>query len=137
VSRIAFLTHEPFYPPSGGGSAEALYLVEEMVARGHEVHLFCPKLADAPLVLEKFKVQLHEFTLWKMGRYAALRNFKYLAFPFFLQQLVESVAREVKFDLVFSQHAIAAVTAGRLKRRLGVPVVMNFLDYFSSSNSPV
>src|SRR5438105_3670199 len=103
-----------------------------MVARGHEVHLFCPKLADAALVREKFKVQLHEFTLWKMGRYAALRNFKYLLFPFFLQRLVERVAREVKFDLVFSQHAIAAVTAGRLKRSLGVPVVMNFLDYLTA-----
>jgi glycosyltransferase involved in cell wall biosynthesis len=156
VSRIAFLTHEPFYPPSGGGSAEALYLVEEMVARGHEVHVFCPKLADAQLVREKFKVQLHEFTLWKMGRYAALRNFKYLLFPFFLQRLVERVARfgtsegegrpaqrgptprsarsstTGAFDLVFSQHAIAAVTAGRLKRSLGVPVVMNFLDYLTA-----
>src|ERR1044071_608298 len=105
VSRIAFLTHEPFYPPSGGGSAEALYLVEETVRRGHEVHLFCPKLVDAALVREKFKVQLHEFTLWKMGRYAALRNFKYLLYPFFLQRLVERTA--LKFDLVFSQHAIA------------------------------
>jgi glycosyltransferase involved in cell wall biosynthesis len=158
VSRIAFLTHEPFYPPSGGGSAEALYLVEEMIARGHEVHLFCPKLADAALVREKFKVQLHEFTLWKMGRYAALRNFKYLAFPFFLQRLVERVARfgmgervgrpalrgptprsatssttgAGAFDLIFSQHAIAAVTAGRLKRSLGAPVVMNFLDYLTA-----
>ena len=132
MSRIAFLTHEPFYPPSGGGSAEALYLVEEMAARGHEVHLFCPKLADAELVREKFKVQLHEFTLWKMGRYAAMRNFKYLAFPFFLQRLVEHVARDVKFDLFFSQHAIAAVTAGRLKRSLEAPVVMNFLDYLTA-----
>jgi glycosyltransferase involved in cell wall biosynthesis len=132
VSRIAFLTHEPFYPPSGGGSAEALYLVEEMVARGHEVHLFCPKLANAAFVRERFKIQVHEFTLWKMGRYAALRNFKYLAFPFFLQRLVERVGRDVKFDLVFSQHAIAAVTAGRLKQRLGAPVVMNFLDYLTA-----
>jgi glycosyltransferase involved in cell wall biosynthesis len=40
--NIAFLTHEPFYPPSGGGSAEAIYLLREMLRRGHEVHLFCP-----------------------------------------------------------------------------------------------
>lgn len=130
--RIAFLTHEPFYPPSGGGSAEALYLVEEMVRRGHEVLLFCPKLEDAELVRKKFGVQLHEFTLWKMGRYAKLRNFKYLAFPFFLQALVEKAARTTKFDLVFSQHAIAAVTAGRLKKRLNTAVAMNFLDYLTA-----
>jgi len=107
-------------------------LVEEMIRRGHEVHLFCPKVTEAAVVREKFKVQLHEFMLWKMGRYAALRNFKYLLFPFFLQRLVERVARDTKFDFVFSQHAIAAVTAGRLKRSLAVPVVMNFLDYLTA-----
>ena len=44
--RIAFLTHEPFYPPSGGGSAEAIYLVDEMVRRGHQVHVFGPQIDD-------------------------------------------------------------------------------------------
>src|SRR5438874_8600052 len=44
--KVAFLTHEPFYPPSGGGSAEAIYLVREMLQRGHEVHLFCPAFPE-------------------------------------------------------------------------------------------
>ena len=126
--RIAFLTHEPFYPPSGGGSAEAVYLVEEMVRRGHEVHLFCPQIPDAETVAGKFGIHLHPFTAWPMGRYARLRNFKYLLYPFFLQRLVARAAQGTKFDLLLSQHAISAVTAGRLKPKLGVPVVMNFPD---------
>ena len=126
--RIAFLTHEPFFPPSGGGSAEALYLVQEMIRRGHEVHIFGPQIDDAAGVQKKFGVQLHPFTKWPMGRYAKFRNFKYLAYPFFLERMVAAVARETKFDLLFSQHAISAVAAGKLKGRLGVPVVMNFPD---------
>jgi glycosyltransferase involved in cell wall biosynthesis len=63
-----------------------------------------------------------------MGRYAKLRNFKYLAYPFFLERMVATAAREIKFDLLFSQHAISAVAAGKLKKKLGVPVVMNFPD---------
>jgi glycosyltransferase involved in cell wall biosynthesis len=63
-----------------------------------------------------------------MGRYAKLRNFKYLAYPFFLERMVAAAAREIKFDLLFSQHAISAVAAGKLKKKLGVPVVMNFPD---------
>ena len=132
MKRIAFLTHEPFYPPSGGGSAEAQYIVQEMVARGHKVHLFCPQLEAADYVANKFNIVVHEFTQWKMGRYAKFRNFKYLAYPFFLQRLVEKHARQVKFDIVFSQHAISAVTAGRLKRNLDCKVVMNFLDYLTA-----
>lgn len=128
---IAFLTHEPFYPPSGGGSAEAVYLVEEMVMRGHEVHLFCPKLKESELVRSRYKLELHEFSAFEMGRYTSLRTPKYLLYPSFLQKLVEEVAREVKFDCVFSQHAISAVTAGRLKKKWGIPVVMNFLDYLT------
>ena len=126
--RIAFLTHEPFYPPSGGGSAEAVYLVQEMTRRGHEVHVFCPQIDDADNVQRKFGIRLHLFTKWPMGRYAKLRNFKYLAYPFFLEQMAAAAAREHKFDLLFSQHAISAVAAGKLKRKLGVPVVMNFPD---------
>ena len=78
--RLAFLTHEPFYPPSGGGSAEAIYLVEEMVSRGWEVHLFCPKVADPTGVQKRFEVKLHEFRTWEMGRYTRLRNPKYLIY---------------------------------------------------------
>jgi glycosyltransferase involved in cell wall biosynthesis len=129
--RLAFLTHEPFYPPSGGGSAEAVYLVEEMVARGWEVHLFCPKVKDPDHVRDRFKVHLHQFTQWEMGRYTKLRNAKYLLYPSALESLVEQTAAGKPYDFVFSQHAIAAVTAGRLKKKWRVPVVMNFLDYLT------
>ena len=129
--KIAFLTHEPFYPPSGGGSAEAIYLVQEFVRRGHAVHLFCPRVDAPEEVRSRFGVRLHPFTLWQMGRYTALRNFKYLLYPGFLARLVARAARAEPFDLIFSQHAVAAVAAGRLKRRLRVPVVTNFLDYLT------
>ncbi|MDR3456226.1 MAG: glycosyltransferase family 4 protein [Verrucomicrobiae bacterium] len=176
--RIAFLTHEPFYPPSGGGSAEAVYLVQEMARRGHAVHVFGPKIPDADAVAKKFGVTLHPFEKWEMGRYAKLRNFKYVAYPFFLERMVMAAVKSglpvasdplsprgtsgeragergdsknqkpplpgpllppasgregdkssgLKFDLLFSQHAISAVAAGKLKKKLGVPVVMNFPD---------
>ena len=129
--RLAFLTHEPFFPPSGGGSAEAVYLVEEMVQRGWEVHLFCPKVKDPEYVRERFKVHLHQFTRWEMGRYTKLRNGKYLLYPSALEDLVVDTAGEKRYDFIFSQHAIAAVTAGRLKKKWNVPVVMNFLDYLT------
>jgi glycosyltransferase involved in cell wall biosynthesis len=129
--RIAFVTHEPFFPPTGGGSAEAIYLVQEFTRRGHEVHVFCPEIADAEAVMAEFGIVLHEFRRWRMGRYTALRNFKYLLYPRAIQSLVEEEARQTPFDLVFSQHAISAVAAGRLKESLGAPVVMNFLDYLT------
>jgi glycosyltransferase involved in cell wall biosynthesis len=125
--RIAFLTHEPFFPPSGGGSAEAVYLVQEMVRRGHAVHLFGPRIPDADAVARQFGVTLHQFQKWEMGRYAKGRNFKYLAYPFFLERMVAAAGRG-QFDLIFSQHAISAVAAGKLKKRWGLPVVMNFPD---------
>jgi glycosyltransferase involved in cell wall biosynthesis len=126
--RIAFLTHEPFFPPSGGGSAEAVYLVEEMARHGYEVHVFCPQIAEPENVAKRFGVRLHEFKKWKMSRYASLRNLKYLAYPFNLERMVTAAARETKFDLILSQHAISAVAAGKLKRKLNLPVAMNFPD---------
>ncbi len=129
--RLAFLTHEPFHPPSGGGSAEALYLVEEMTRRGHEVHVFCPQIENAAEVSERFNVHLHLFTKWAMGRYTAFRNFKYLLYPRELERMVATAAESKRFELIVSQHTISAVAAGRLRAQLKVPVVMNFLDFLT------
>src|SRR6185312_10269938 len=96
--------------------------------RGHEVHVFCPQIPDAEMVEKKFGVHLHQFSKWQMGRYAKLRNFKYLVYPFFLERMVVAAARKIKFDLILSQHVISAVAAGKLKSQLKIPVVMNFPD---------
>jgi len=129
--RVAFITHEPFFPPSGGGSAEALYIVREFTRRGHEVHVFCPELPEAAAVEKQFEITVHLFRRWAMGRYTSFRSIKYLLYPAAIQRLVEEEAQKTRFDLVFSQHAVSAVAAGRLKTRLQVPVVMNFLDYLT------
>ena len=137
--RLAFLTHEPYFPPSGGGSAEAIYLVAEFVRRGHEVHLFCPAFADADRIAADHGIIIHPFTAWPMGRYTALRNLKYLAYPVALAWHAERTLRRWRrsrdaafgFDAVLSQHTISAVAAGLLGRRWRVPVVFNFLDYLT------
>ena len=129
--RLALLTHEPFYPPSGGGSAEANYLVSELIQRGHEVHLFCPYFPDRDAVAHRFGITVHPFTSWEMSRHTRLRSIKYLAYPGALRRLVRRIARDIPFDAILSQHAISAVAAGRLKADLGVPVVMNFLDFLT------
>lgn len=137
--RVAFLTHEPFHPPSGGGSAEAPYLVEEFVRRRHEVHLLCPDFPDATAVARRFGVRVHPFTAWEMGRYTRLRNLKYLLYPTALTRHAERVRRGLeqaspgsgRFDVVLAQHTISGVAAGNLRRRWGVPIVLNFLDYLT------
>ncbi len=137
--RLAFLTHEPFFPPSGGGSAEAVYLLREFVRRGHTVHLFCPQFPDSEVVARQFGLTLHPFTRWEMGRYTRLRNLKYLLYPGALSGLVrQELARlrehgsaGARFDLLFAQHTISAVAAGGLRGPLRTPAVLNFLDYLT------
>lgn len=130
--RIAFLTHEPFYPPSGGGSAAAVYLVRELVARGHAVDVFGPAIPDTAAVESRFGIRFRAFTGWRMGRTTPLRTPKYLAYPAALARLVErtfgSLPADSRYQLLLAQHSISAVAAGRLKRRLGIPAVFNFLD---------
>src|SRR5262249_3945597 len=128
--RVAFLTHEPFHPPSGGGSAEALYLVREFIRRGHTVHLFCPELPQAAAVAAEYGLRLHLFNRWRMGRYAKLRNLKYLLYPSALAALVRKAAHDgrqvesdFRFDVLFAQHTISAVAAGQLRRELMTPAV--------------
>jgi len=137
--RLAFLTHEPYFPPSGGGSAEAIYLIRELVRRGHEVHLFCPDFADSGNVARSHGIVVHPFTGWAMGRYTAHRNLKYLLYPLALARhadrtlgaLRRSQGPGFRFDAILSQHTISAVAAGLLRRRWRVPIILNFLDYLT------
>ena len=130
--RVAFLTHEPFYPPSGGGSAAANYLVRELVARGHAVDVFGPALPDSKAVEERFRIRLRPFTAWAMGRTTPLRTPKYLAYPAALSRLVARTHAALppaeRYQVLVAQHSISAVAAGGLKRRLGIPAVFNLLD---------
>lgn len=125
------MSHEPFYPPSGGGSAEGIYLIREMIRRKWDVTVFCPRIENQAQVERDFGIKVVPFNTWRMGRYAQFRNGKYLVFPFFLERLVRKDHARKAFDIFFSQHAIAAVTAGRLKQATGVCTVMNFLDYLT------
>ena len=137
--RLAFLTHEPYFPPSGGGSAEAIYLIRELVRRSHEVHLFCPIFPDWESIAATQGIHIHPFTRWPMGRYTPHRNLKYLLYPLALAQhadrtlksLRQSTVPEFRFDVLLSQHTISAVAAGLLRRRWKVPIVLNFLDYLT------
>ena len=137
--RVAFLTHEPYWPPSGGGSAEAPHLVREFRRRGHRVDLFCPVFPDMEQTAETEGIRVHGFSGWAMGRYTAFRNAKYLLYPMALSRMVQrEVARAraageegAGYDLLFAQHTISAVAAGMARRRVGGRLVFNFLDYLT------
>lgn len=129
--RLALLTHEPFHPPTGGGSAEARYLVEELRRRGHILHVFSPPGEGAEAVERELGIRWHRFTRWPMGRYTRLRTPKYLLYPGALARWVAATALATPFDGLIAQHAISSVAAARLKRRLKVPVILNFLDHLT------
>lgn len=129
--KLAILTHEPFYPPSGGGSAELIYLVNQLTSHNHDVHLFCPKFPDVNQVEKQFSIQVHPFKIWQMSRYTNFRLIKYLLYPFALRRLVKRTAKNIHFDVILSQHAISSVAAGQLKTDLDIPVAMNFLDHLT------
>ncbi len=134
--RVAFLTHEPFHPPSGGGSAEAPYLVRELRRRRHGVDLFCPVFETPGWVAGDAGIQVHDFWGWEMGRYTRLRTLKYLLYPWALAAQVRRVACEQggarpAWDVLFAQHTISSVAAGLARRRVGGRLVFNYLDFLT------
>lgn len=130
--RLAFLTHEPFLPPSGGGSAEAPHLVREFVRRGHQLELHCPEFNGMDAVGAEWGIRVHPFGKWKMGRYARMRTLKYLMYPRALASQVRRVAGlDGAVDLYFAQHTLSAVAAGWARERLGGKLVFNFLDHLT------
>ncbi|MGI6302001.1 MAG: glycosyltransferase [Verrucomicrobiota bacterium] len=131
--HVGVVTHEPFWPATGGGSSQAPFLVRALRARGHRVSLICP-CADAEeraSIESRFGVDLVPFDRYRMGRRARLRSVKYLGYPFFVKRLLAGVQAHDPMDVVLAQHSISGVGAGWFGRRSGVPVVLNYLDFLS------
>lgn len=126
MTAIAFLSHEPFWPPSGGGSSEALYVVRELRARGHQVDVFCPPGLPPPD--QGLRLFHPPFRGDRQSRGRLLH------YPRIIRWLEEAVSREhaaAPYDIVFGQGTIAAVAAGKVGRMLNVPTVFNYLDFLT------
>jgi len=128
VFKIAMLSHEPFFPPSGGGSTEAIYLAREFEARGHILDIFCPEIPDRHRIESEFNIRIVPFKKWQMSRTARLRNLKYVVYPFFLSNQVLQEFTAKRYDVILSMHTISAIAAGIVRRKIGVVTIMNFLD---------
>lgn len=130
---ILVLSHEPLFPPTGGGSSECGYIVDELVRRGHRVRFIGPLHPNSQMAdLEnRFGIEVIPFRLWPMGRYTSLRTIKYLAYPLALCWLVRRELRHRTCDVLLSQHAISSVAAGIIGKKMNIPVTMNFLDFLT------
>ena len=126
--HVGVVTHEPFWPPSGGGSSEAPYLVEHLVSRGHRVTVFAPAPGPVAAIERRFGICLDRFALFPMERRTRLRTLKYLAFPVLIERHLETRHAADPLSVVLAQHSISGVAAGRFGRRRAVPVVLNYLD---------
>jgi glycosyltransferase involved in cell wall biosynthesis len=130
--HVAIVTHEPFWPPSGGGSSQAPFLAETLLSRGHRISLFCPCTPQERRVIsDRFPLDVVPFDRYPMGRRTSMRTLKYLAFPWFMEKLLVRRHRNDRMDVVLAQHSISGVAAGRFGLRRRVPVVLNYLDYLT------
>lgn len=125
--RIVIVSHEPFYPPSGGGSSEALYIAQALVARGHEVVAITPRCRATPPVWPP-GLSVREYVLLDIHRHTRFRLPKYVGYGLTVGRLLQAAHREQPFDLILVQHIISAPAAEKWARQTGTPLVLNYLD---------
>lgn len=129
--KVGFVTHEPFAPPSGGGSSEAPFLVNELCRRGYAVHVFCPSFPNSDRAASEYGATFHLFDNWPMGRTAKLRTLKYLGYPLAMRPRLKAWARTVRPVGFLAQHSISAVAVAPVAQRLKIPCVANYLDFLT------
>jgi len=126
--RWLLLTHEPFWPPSGGGSAEAFYLAKELLRRGSRVEVMAPEGERSASPPETPGLRVRPFRGWRLGRYSRFRPLRYLFYPLKLVREARALFDRNPPDAILAQHALSCAAAGRLKRAWGAPAVFNYLD---------
>lgn len=135
--EIVILSHEPFWPPSGGGSTEAAYLVQAFIERGHKPIVFAPGKSEC-LPLWAFKAQeegnfeFFPFQYVQIKRLSRLRFLYYPIYPFLLYRHCSiCMERRKTPDLILIQHAISALVGGWLKKKWNCQLILNELDFLA------
>ncbi len=91
--------------------------------------IFCPEIDGALQVEINFRVRLHQFRKWKMGRYAKIEECKIYPCTRFFWNAWWPMPRGKKNSICWYRSTpFPAVAAGKWKSRLKIPVVMNFPD---------
>ena len=129
--RIGLVSHEPFYPPSGGGSLELVEVVKALRGRGHDVSVFSPQIRDPERVAKELGVTLHQFSLFEMSRYTNFRIQKYILYPLIIQNRLKKLVKKDRLDLLATQHSISSLAAGLVHKSIKKPIVMNYLDFLT------
>jgi glycosyltransferase involved in cell wall biosynthesis len=129
--RILYVTHEPFWPVGGGGTAGTFHVVNSLAKQGFEVVVFSPLNVPLHTVPLKQGIRLNPFTPFMLHRSVGLRNFKYLLYSFLsLLPLKRLLAHEV-FDAVIVHNAVMAWPVVVLRKQIIAVKALRYTDFLS------
>ena len=125
--KIAYITHETFFPPKGGGAVRVLNIAKAFAKKGHRVILFAPYgelySGEKEIIPEVAFIPVSNIERFKTKN----KEIAYIKFLF----LLTSLLIKEKFDLLFSHIAVAGTSGALVKTIKRKPAVIDLDDIIS------
>lgn len=126
--RLLFCSNEQLLPLLGGGSAGNLKIMEQFVARGHDVTVCTPLFIDPKPVEEQYGITMKPFSPFYMHRTAPMRVLRYGTYLTLYGLNLQRVIAEGDYDLIFLRNCILAPPVYAARGFFKIPVAVSMTD---------
>ena len=112
--RLCFISPEPIYPLTGGGTPGSLEIVKKMVKNGYEVHILTPLyIKNKKFVERMLKAKIHPFNFFAPHRSQnpQIRRIKTLIWAFIVSFKLSRLVKKYNLELVFARNFAAGISA--------------------------
>ena len=114
-----------------GQNIRSFYYIQELIKRGHEVHLIVSRGANINEVSELFKkkIKIHKFFI-STPRFTRFKMIRYSLFMFLADKYVEKVVRRINPDIIFAQNLLPGYPASKAAKKYNIPFVYDVFDFY-------
>ncbi|MBF0522858.1 MAG: glycosyltransferase [Candidatus Omnitrophica bacterium] len=131
MKKLLFVTHEQFWPLTGGCTAGNFHILKYLAQNGFEVAISTPLFVDVSSLSQKYGFKFESFSPYYMHRKVKFRMVKYVVYGFLSTFHLIRVLFTNRYDVIYVNNAILAFPFIFIKPFLKIPVVIRYTDFLS------
>lgn len=129
--KLLFLTHETFWPLTGGGTAGSFHIMKHLANNGFDITISAP----FHIAKEDFE-RMHNFTVepfapFYMHRMTRFRTAKYIIYSLLSFFHLSSLLLREKFDVIYMNNTVIALPILFLRPFIKPKLVLRYTDFLS------
>lgn len=129
--KLLFLTHETFWPLTGGGTAGSFHIMRHLANNGFDITISAPLHIPKEDFERRHNLTVEPFAPFYMHRMTRFRTCKYVIYSLLSFFHLSSLLARKKFDVIYINNTVIALPLLFLRPFIKPKLVLRYTDFLS------